>query len=125
MPTPKELRALTNQGKADRAKQEELRRKEEERKAREARMEKAVKEQAEAQQYIANVEASMERTAKDGGESIRLNEVHTQDPLRLEGVPRIVYFYFQKKDFRVEIEQVDGPDIRQGPDYRYFIKVSW
>jgi len=125
MPTPKELRALTEQGKANRKNEAERLRKEEERKAREERMEKALKEQAEAQHQIANLERSMKLAAENGRDTVRVCQVYTQDPLALDGVPRILYFYFQKQEFRVQIIQEDGPDIREGPDYNYFITISW
>ncbi len=124
MPTPAELRALTEQGKIDTAKREELERKEAEQKAREARMEKYAQDSAEANRQLINIEYDMTVAAKQGRHQMYLQKVHTSTYDRLEGVPRIIGDHLSKEGFAVTI--VEEEDVNcEGPCYDYYLAVSW
>jgi hypothetical protein len=125
MTTPKELRALSEQGKKTKEKRDEEQRKEFDRRAREKRMEQAAKDHAEAARRIGNIECDMKWAAQDGRTSIKLGQVYTTLVSNLEGVDKIIADHFIKKGFEVDIEEVDGPDIRTEPDYIHYLVVRW
>jgi hypothetical protein len=125
MTTPKELRAISEQGKKDRSKREEEERKEFDRRAREKRIEQAAKDHAEAARRIGNIECDMKWAAQDGRNSIRVGQVYTTVVSSLESVDKIIADHFIKKGFEVDIDTVDGPDIRTEPDYLHYLVVRW
>jgi hypothetical protein len=125
MITPEELRVIAITNKTKREREEDLERKEEERIAREARMERALTDMIEAKRQIGNIECDMRWASERGKSSFTICKVYTTDSLHLEGVPNILYTYFEKQGFSMEIEEVNGPDNRFEPDHQYFIKVSW
>lgn len=125
MTTPAKLRALSEVGKKTREEREAAERQEEGRKSRERRIEQAAKDHAEAQRQIENLEFSMERAAEDGRNSIRVKQVHTESLLGLYGIDEIIVKHFKKKGFSVDIETVDGPEIRFEPDYIHYLRISW
>jgi hypothetical protein len=125
MTTPEELRAISEVGKKTKNAIEAAERKEEERKSRERRMEQIANDVAEAQKQISSLEFSMQRAAEDGRTSVRVRQVYAPAVDALGGIDEMLVKHFKKKGFEVDIETVDGPDIRFEPDYIHYLRISW
>jgi hypothetical protein len=142
MPTPAELRKISEAGKQKKQEKEAEERKKADVKAREAAREKALKLEAEAQRIIINVSSQLKWAADDGLFSARVYSVPTdelgcnvytkklhgkdQNDYNLSGIAKRVFDHFKKEGFEVLIEEQDGPYDPEGPTpSTYHIRVGW
>lgn len=125
MTTPKELKELTAKGKVEKEKREQIAAAELNQRWRKQLAEKAAKEQEEANKIINGLNPYMKAAASSGENSIRIIEVNSDSLNRLDGVALLLYNHFLKEGFELSIETVDGPNIYEGPDYDYFLKIVW
>jgi hypothetical protein len=148
MPTPEQLRKLSEQGKKDKAKRDAA--EAEGRKVAKAHMEaeKAKKDADKAKKAVANAEASMEWAANDGLSAVLVYHIERDDVVEFEehslgtgskvdtvyngekhscrGAAKIVIDHFKSKGFQVVIVAQDGPYDPEGPTPKeYYVKVGW
>jgi len=148
MPTPEQLRKLSEKGKAEKAKKETqaaLIRKAE--LAKQA-IEKLEKDQALAKQVISAAESAMEYAAEDGLNAVLIYHIERDDVVEIEGhslgsgskvdmrykgethayqgVAKIIIDHFRNAGFEAAVVTKAGPPNLTGPSpNEYYIKVGW
>lgn len=125
MPTPQELRAVTEKAAVAKARREELEAKEEARKARELAREQAVQDHIEANKQIIAFEHAMKIMAEDGQDYLKLFAVNNSEISALTGVQHLVFDYFSNKNFLVDIRCFTEQDKNLGSYTKQWLVVSW